>query len=144
MFNISKTFECCYGHRVWNQSLNQKYSLDNACVCRHIHGHQMKLMVGLKAKNLENGMVTDFKHLNCIKKLVDDVIDHKFIMDINDPLFSNLFSEIRFPHNTIFNRDFTLVIINVCFTELFSNSWSLLYKIKSKMSVHITVMLYLN
>ncbi|CBJ94276.1 hypothetical phage protein [Campylobacter phage CPt10] len=95
MFNISKTFECCYGHRVWNQSLKQQYSLDNACVCRHLHGHQMRLMVGLKAKDLEGGMVTDFKHLNCIKKLVDDVIDHKFIMDINDPLFSNLFPEIK-------------------------------------------------
>lgn len=95
MFNISKTFSCCYGHRVWNQNLNKKYSLDNACVCRHLHGHQMELRVGLKSLDLKDGMVTDFKHLNCIKKLVDDVIDHKFIMDINDPLFSNLFPEIK-------------------------------------------------
>lgn len=39
-------------------------------------------------------MVTDFKHLNFFKNLLDDNFDHKFIMDINDPLLSNLFPEI--------------------------------------------------
>lgn len=37
-------------------------------------------------------MVTDFKNLECIKVLVDDILDHKFIMDISDPLFDSLFN----------------------------------------------------
>lgn len=93
-YNIDKAFECCYGHRVWNQSLNAKYSLFSLCKCRHLHGHQMTMKVGLGSDDLNLGMVTDFNHLNCIKQLVDDVIDHHFIMDINDPLFYNIFPEL--------------------------------------------------
>lgn len=94
-YSIDKTFECCYGHRVWSQKLNSRFSIDPLCACRHLHGHQMMLKVGLGSDTLKLGMVTDFKHLNCIKKIVDDVIDHKFIIDVNDPLFTNLFPEVK-------------------------------------------------
>lgn len=104
MFKIDKSFECCYGHRVYNQTLDKKYSLDNNCVCRHLHGHQMLLKIGLSSTELNGGMVTDFKHLNCIKKFIDEVIDHKFIMDINDPLFSNLFAEIKLDSDLKWNH----------------------------------------
>ena len=83
---ISKAFEFDYGHRVWTQELNQEYSLDNACVCRHLHGHRGHIEVELKGDVQDNGMVTDFKHLNWFKKWVDDNIDHKFIIDESDPL----------------------------------------------------------
>ena len=73
MFSIDKSFECCYGHRVWSQTLKPKFSLDSLCKCRHLHGHQMLLKIGLTCDELKSGMVTDFKHLNCIKKIVDDV-----------------------------------------------------------------------
>ena len=86
---ISKQFEFCYGHRVWTQELNSEYSLDSQCKCRHIHGHQGTILIYLKAIKLINGMVTDFKHLNWFKKWLDDTLDHKFIMDINDPLFNH-------------------------------------------------------
>ena len=86
-WKIAKQFDFCYGHRVWNQTLNKEYSLDNKCVCRHIHGHQGKIIVFLEGDHLQNGMVTDFKHLNWFKKFLDDVLDHKFIIDKNDPMF---------------------------------------------------------
>lgn len=91
-WKISKQFDFCYGHRVWTQQLNAEYSIDCSCACRHLHGHQGTLLVELEsisAKGLENGMVTDFKHLNWFKKFVDDVLDHKMILDINDPLIKD-------------------------------------------------------
>ena len=89
-WKISKEFEFCYGHRVWSQELNADFSLDPCLKCRHLHGHQGKVIIYLEATKLENGMVTDFKHLNWFKAFLDDVLDHKFIIDINDPLFSTL------------------------------------------------------
>ena len=89
-WQISKQFDFCYGHRVWSQELNKEYALDECMMCRHLHGHQGKLLVHLESDTLVNGMVTDFKHLNWFKKFLDDVVDHKFIIDINDPLFGTL------------------------------------------------------
>jgi len=89
-WQISKQFDFCYGHRVWSQELNTEFSLDDCLMCRHLHGHQGKIVVYLESDVLENGMVTDFKHLNWFKKFLDDTIDHKFIIDIDDPLFETL------------------------------------------------------
>ena len=89
-WQISKQFDFCYGHRVWSQELNVDYALDDCLMCRHLHGHQGKILVHMESDTLQNGMVTDFKHLNWFKKFLDDTIDHKFIIDINDPLYSTL------------------------------------------------------
>ncbi len=89
-WQISKQFDFCYGHRVWSQELNKEYALDECLMCRHLHGHQGKIIVHLESDKLHNGMVTDFKHLNWFKRFLDDTIDHKFIIDINDPLFDTL------------------------------------------------------
>lgn len=89
-WNISKQFDFCYGHRVWSQKTDEEYSLSNCFACRHLHGHQGTIIVHLEAKDLTNGMVTDFHHLNWFKQFIDDVIDHKFLIDINDPLFATL------------------------------------------------------
>ncbi len=94
MWKISKEFDFCYGHRVWSQTLNTEFSLDGCLKCRHLHGHQGKILVYLEAQELTNGMVTDFKHLNWFKQFLDDTLDHKFILDINDPLFSTLLPHI--------------------------------------------------
>lgn len=95
MWEISKEFDFCYGHRVWSQSLNTEFSLDGCLMCRHLHGHQGKVIVYLKSDTLKSGMVTDFKHLNWFKKFLDDILDHKFIIDINDPLFKTLLPSIE-------------------------------------------------
>jgi len=100
-WQISKQFDFCYGHRVWSQELNTEYSLDDCLMCRHLHGHQGKVLVHMESENLENGMVTDFKHLNWFKKFLDDTIDHKFIIDINDPLFPTLLPHYKDKKNLV-------------------------------------------
>lgn len=93
IWNISKEFDFCYGHRVWSQTLEKDFAIDTCLACRHLHGHQGKVIVHLQSDSLTNGMVTDFNHLNWFKKFLDITLDHKFIIDINDPLF-----EIMLPH----------------------------------------------
>jgi len=109
MWEISKEFDFCYGHRVWSQTLNTNFSLDNNLMCRHIHGHQGKIIIYLEAKKLKDGMVTDFKHLNWFKKFLDDVLDHKFIIDINDPLFSAIVPNIKKDNLIKFEEGYSLV-----------------------------------
>lgn len=89
-WQICKEFGADYGHRVHNQRLNKEYSMDDDCVCKHLHGHRLKLVVYLEASELDGGFVTDFKHLNWVKNFIDGVIDHKFILDLNDPWFVNI------------------------------------------------------
>lgn len=96
-WRIDKQFDFCYGHRVHNQKLNEDYSLDSCLACRHLHGHQgiLKVHLELPDGGIENtGMVTDFKHLNWMKKWIDDVLDHKFIIDKDDPVIHELFDYI--------------------------------------------------
>jgi 6-pyruvoyltetrahydropterin/6-carboxytetrahydropterin synthase len=91
MWQIDKMFELCYGHRVHSQVLDKpEYSINTMCKCRHLHGHQGTIKLGLCGTELENGMVTDFHNLNWLKKFIDDTIDHKFIIDRNDPLIGTL------------------------------------------------------
>jgi 6-pyruvoyltetrahydropterin/6-carboxytetrahydropterin synthase len=91
-WTIDKSFDFCYGHRVWSQELDRDYALDECLMCRHLHGHQGQLRIFLSARRLERGMVTDFKHLNWFKEWLDATLDHKFILDRNDPLFFDLMS----------------------------------------------------
>lgn len=90
-WEIDKTFECCYGHRVWAQKLNGKYSDNLTCKCRFRHGHQGTIRVHLYGEVLDKqGMVTDFRHTEWLKRLIDSFVDHKFIVDKNDPAYDIL------------------------------------------------------
>jgi len=91
-WKIDKQFSFCYGHRVWSQKLHGEYceSGDTSCKCRHLHGHEGLVHLFLEANELERGMVTDFKHLGWLKNFLDDNLDHKFIIDLNDPWFVNI------------------------------------------------------
>ncbi len=98
---IDKSFSFCYGHRVHNQRLDTNFteSGDACLACRHLHGHEGLVKVFLEeGENGSNvadiGMVTDFKHLGWFKNFLDDTLDHKFIMDIKDPLFIAEFPEV--------------------------------------------------
>jgi len=91
---IDKTFEFCYGHRVHTQTLNGKYAADLKCACRHLHGHEGKMQVFLTADKLDaTGMITDFRHLEWLKKWINTYIDHQFIIDKNDPLYDKMIGE---------------------------------------------------
>ena len=47
-----------------------------------------------RAPKLDNtGMVTDFRHLEWLKKWINEYIDHQFIIDKNDPLFTRMLGE---------------------------------------------------
>ena len=91
-WNIDKEFHFEMGHRVWAQKLEHEHlSLSTECACKHLHGHSYAIKVFLGADSLDNSaMVTDFKNLNFMKKFVDEVLDHKFMIDVNDPLFEKL------------------------------------------------------
>ena len=95
MWEISKQFNFCYGHRVWSQELIEGFSEDSKCACRHLHGHNANVNICLTSDELNaQGMVTDFKHLGWFKKWLDDYIDHKFIVDINDPLLAKFVNNL--------------------------------------------------
>ena len=91
MHKISKKFDFCYGHRVYLQKLTPALSLTNVCKCRHLHGHQAEVEVFLSSSILnQESMVTDFTNLNFFKEFLDTSLDHKFIIDIHDPLYDHL------------------------------------------------------
>src|SRR5579862_6480817 len=77
MFQVTKEIRFCYGHRLLNYEGK----------CRHLHGHNGKVLITLKAENLDDrGMVLDFGD---IKKVMngwtDDNLDHRMILCRRDP-----------------------------------------------------------
>ena len=95
-WEIAKEFEFDYSHRVWSQDLNFELSLTNCNKCRFPHGHRGKVVVYLESTELKNGMVMDFVELGWFKKWVDDVLDHKCILDINDPTLPHFYPVLSY------------------------------------------------
>ncbi len=99
---IDKSFSFCYGHRVHNQRLDTNFteSGDTCLACRHLHGHEGLIKVFLEeittGVNVStSGMVTDFKHLGWCKNFIDDILDHKMILDLQDPILPAELPEIH-------------------------------------------------
>ena len=88
-FTIDKEFNFEMGHRVWAQKLDRPdLSIETECACKNLHGHSYSIKVFLGADTLDqSAMVTDFKNLNFMKEFIDNVLDHKFMIDVNDPNF---------------------------------------------------------
>ena len=109
---IDKSFSFCYGHRVHNQRLDTNFteSGDACLACRHLHGHEGLIKVFLEEETdstnvAQTGMVTDFKHLGWFKNFLDDTLDHKFIMDLKDPLFASEFPLIESDDDIIMMKE---------------------------------------
>jgi 6-pyruvoyltetrahydropterin/6-carboxytetrahydropterin synthase len=88
MWKITKDFDFCYAHRVWTQNLEKELSCGASPKCRHLHGHNGIIKITLEGNKLDDrGYVLDFVELNFIKKFIDDVLDHKFLIDKKDPAY---------------------------------------------------------
>lgn len=94
-YEITKIFRFEAGHRVWKQNLREGKSaklsegvqIENKCVNLHGHSYVLEVTVGSDTLN-EQDVVVDFYHIkSALKDLVDNVFDHSFIIDINDPIY---------------------------------------------------------
>jgi len=91
MYKLSKSFDFCYGHRVYSQDVVAKYAGNSDCPCHRIHGHQGKASIHMEAAKLDHrDFVIDFKELGFVKRFLDDNIDHRFIVSTKDPEFERL------------------------------------------------------
>jgi 6-pyruvoyltetrahydropterin/6-carboxytetrahydropterin synthase len=77
MFHVSREIHFCYGHRLLNY----------AGKCRHLHGHNGKLIVTLESAALDSrGMVIDFGEIKqSLSAWIDSTLDHRMILHENDP-----------------------------------------------------------
>jgi len=77
-YQVTKTIEFSYGHRLLNH--NGK--------CRYLHGHNGVLEIDVEAESLdEMGMVIDFTAVNeLVKSWVDENLDHRMLLCREDPM----------------------------------------------------------
>ena len=82
MYIVTKQIHFCYGHRLLNYDGN----------CRWLHGHNGLVEIELAAETLdERGMVYDFTAIKrVLKTWIDENLDHKMILNRDDPLVQTL------------------------------------------------------
>ena len=78
MFEIVKSIEFCYGHRL----------LEHPGLCANLHGHNAKADVMLGSETLDHlGMVMDFSDVKAVlKSWIDATLDHTLILCKDDPM----------------------------------------------------------
>lgn len=113
LYEVYKEIEWDMGHRVYTQKLNQELALTTYCKCRQLHGHRYKARIYIASQRLrDDGMVMDFNHYNYLKKLIDDFLDHKFMLSIEDPLFDMFLQDISNSIDIANIDNLTLAIIS--------------------------------
>jgi len=107
-YEITKRFKFEAGHRVWKQNLlsGKGAKLLNDIPpnpCLNIHGHSYKVEITIGSDRLnEQEMVIDFYHIKAaLKDLIDNQLDHSFIIDKNDPLYPKFKEHFGFLKLTI-------------------------------------------
>ncbi len=78
MYRVTKSISFCYGHRL----------LGYPGKCRHLHGHNAKVMITLEGEELDElGMLVDFNDIRqSVKAWIDDEIDHTMLLFKDDPI----------------------------------------------------------
>jgi 6-pyruvoyltetrahydropterin/6-carboxytetrahydropterin synthase len=78
MYKVSCEIHFCYCHRL----------LGYVGKCRHIHGHNCKVVVTVSTEKLSNvGMVVDFSEIQqLIGSWISENLDHSAILHKDDPL----------------------------------------------------------
>ena len=78
MYRVSREIDFCYGHRLLNYDGK----------CRYLHGHNGKAVISIEADKLDHrGMVLDFSDIKqVVSKWIDDNLDHRMILNRNDPV----------------------------------------------------------
>lgn len=82
MFEIVKSIEFCYGHRL----------LEHQGLCANLHGHNAKADVMLGSETLDHlGMVMDFSDVKAVLKTwIDATLDHTLLLCKDDPMVAVL------------------------------------------------------
>ena len=77
MFRVARQIDFCYGHRLLNY----------AGKCRHLHGHNGKVLITIEAPGLDpRGMVQDFGDIKqALSRWIDETLDHRMILHRDDP-----------------------------------------------------------
>jgi len=78
MYTVSREIDFCYGHRLLNYDGK----------CKHLHGHNGRAVITVGADSLDDrGMVFDFSDIKqVVSKWIDDNLDHRMILNREDPV----------------------------------------------------------
>lgn len=74
----NESIEFCYGHRVHGNPTS---------LCSSLHGHQGRLELYIEGTTNDEPPIINFEWLHTF---IREHLDHKFILDLNDPWFNNI------------------------------------------------------
>lgn len=94
MYTIEKTFTGDLAHRIHNQDLDANFSGSSELKCRRLHGHTFSLKVKLGSEQLVDDMVIDYNELNFVKTLISDILDHRTLISMHDPIMDKIIKPV--------------------------------------------------